>query len=210
MPYGAARSRHAASAMLSRAPGELVPSPTVELAAARLRSPTAPLLEEERDALVVAAVAQVAHPLELDRPVPRPDSPPAISQSMPSRSRPSSGPSSGSARDEPHRGRHLAQVVGAVRRSGGSRSTRPSRRSSGHGRSRRELGEPLVALGEDLEGVLRRRATMTSNTSRDVVVAGCPRGTGRSSSSRRSCRGRVQRSGCSSRSGQRRRSKPCS
>ncbi len=64
---------------------------------ARLRRPSAPLFEEECDALGLAAVAQLADPLRVAAAVPRPDSPPAISQSMPSRSSPSRGPSSGSA-----------------------------------------------------------------------------------------------------------------
>ena len=71
---------------------------------------------------------------------------------MPVRSRPSSGPSSGSARDEPDRRRHLAQVVGAVDEAPVlDRDAHPDVRRPLE--PRRKLGEALVALREDLERV---------------------------------------------------------
>ena len=57
-------------------------------------------------------------------------------------------------RDEAHGRRHLAQVVGAMHEAAVLDRSRPSRRSVGHGSVGRELGQALVALREDLEGVL--------------------------------------------------------
>ena len=55
--------------------------------------------------------------------------------------------------DEPHRGRHLAQVVGAVHEAPVlDRHAHPDVRRPGERGG--ELREPLVALGQDLEGVL--------------------------------------------------------
>ncbi len=77
--------------------GHLVEGPAVEQSAADLRCPAAPLLEEERDAAAPQACRRPSiHSGSTGRCF-GPDSPPAISQSMPSRSRSSSGPSSGSA-----------------------------------------------------------------------------------------------------------------
>ena len=124
----------------------------------------APLLEEERNAFGAAAVAQVAQPSS-HRPVDGrgPDSPPAISQSIPSRSRPSSGPSSGSADDESDRGRDLAQRVGAMDEA--AILDRDAHPDVGRPRqSGRELGEPVLALRQHLEGVPVGLASITSKT----------------------------------------------
>src|SRR3954468_10744319 len=48
-----------------------VPGPPVEFSPAGLRRPAAPLLEEERDVLVLAAITQVAHPRRVNAPVSR-------------------------------------------------------------------------------------------------------------------------------------------
>ena len=77
--------------------GHLVPGPPVEVAAPGLRTDTAPLLEEERDAAGVAAIAKVPEPLRADGTVPRTGLAAGDQPVDAVESRPSSGPSSGSA-----------------------------------------------------------------------------------------------------------------
>ena len=134
---------------------------------------TAPLLEEERDAGVDAAVAQVAHPRRITGRCSAPDSPPAISQSMPS-GRGVKRTEQRLGANEPHGGGRRTQVVGTPgvasvldRRAQPHVRQRPRadrcRSSSGEAR------HALRTLREHLERVLGA-AAMTSKTSRDELV----------------------------------------
>ena len=134
--------------------GHLVPGAPVELAAAGSSGGAPPhCLKKNATPSCVAAIAQLAQPLDLaPGGAAAPDSPPAISQSMPVELEPFKRTEQRLGGDEPHGGGDLAQAVGAVNEAPVlDRDAHPDVRRPRQ--VRRQLREPLVALRQDLEDV---------------------------------------------------------